>query len=38
MLSSTVLTGLMALVPLGLGAQLTQVPNYNNDATSQAQM
>lgn len=40
MLSTALLAGLMAAAtaPFVLGAQLTQVPNYNNDATSQAQM
>ena len=36
--TTQILTGLLAAAPATLGAQLTQVPNYNSTATSRAQM
>ena len=36
--TAKILTGLLAAAPAALGAQLTQVPDYNSTATSRAQM
>ena len=36
--TTQILTGLLAAAPTALGAQLTQVPDYNSTATSRAQM